>query len=39
MTGYWKLNLQLTKADGTVLKGEPVTEANPASSLYHEIEF
>lgn len=39
MTGYWKLNLQLAKADGTVLKGEPVTDANPASSLYFEIEF
>lgn len=39
MTGYWKLNLQLTKADGTVLKGEPVTDTNPESSLFFEIEF
>ena len=39
MTGYWKLNMQLTKADGTVLKGEPVTDTNLSSSLYHEIEF
>ncbi|WP_304343763.1 hypothetical protein [Chryseobacterium koreense] len=39
MTGYWKLNLQLAKADGTVLKGEPVTDTNPGSTLYFEIEF
>lgn len=39
MTGYWKINLQLVKSDGTVLKGEDVTETNPASSLFFEIEF
>ena len=39
MTGYWKLNLQLAKPDGTVVKGEDVTDANPASSIYFEIEF
>lgn len=39
MTGYWKLNLQLVNAGGTVLKGEEVTEANPSSSIFFEIEF
>ena len=39
MTGYWKLNLQLVNASGTVLKGETVTDAVPASSIYFEIEF
>lgn len=39
MTGYWKINLQLAKPDGSVVKGEEVTPSNPASSLYFEIEF
>jgi len=39
MTGYWKLNLQLLNATGTVLKGETITDAVPASSIYFEIEF
>lgn len=39
MTGYWKLNLQLVDASGTVLKGEAITDAVPASSIYFEIEF
>jgi len=39
MTGYWKLNLQLLNASGTVLKGETITDAVPASSVYFEIEF
>lgn len=39
MTGYWKVNLQLANAAGTVLKGEEVTDQNPASSLFFEIEF
>ena len=39
MTGYWKINLQLANAAGTVLKGEEVTDQNPASSLFLEIEF
>ena len=39
MTGYWKINLKLINGDGDVLKGEDVTEANPASSLYFELEF
>ena len=39
MTGYWKLNLQLLKPDGTVVKGEDVNDANPSSSIYFELEF
>jgi hypothetical protein len=39
MTGYWKINLQLLNASGTVLKGETITDAIPASSIYFEIEF
>ena len=39
MTGYWKINLQLAKGDGTILKGEEITDANPASSIFFEIEF
>ncbi|MCR4033726.1 MULTISPECIES: FixH family protein [Flavobacterium] len=39
MTGYWKINLQVLNATDEVLKGEPVTTENTASSLYFEIEF
>lgn len=39
MTGYWKINLQLLNASGTVLKGETITDAVSASSIYFEIEF
>jgi hypothetical protein len=39
MTGYWKINLQLLNASGTVLKGETITDIVPASSIYFEIEF
>jgi hypothetical protein len=39
MTGYWKINMKLLNEDGEVLKGEDVTEDNPSSSLYFEIEF
>jgi hypothetical protein len=39
MTGYWKINLQLLNASGTILKGETITDAVPASSIYFEIEF
>ncbi|MFS4417972.1 hypothetical protein [Maribacter sp. 2307ULW6-5] len=39
MTGYWKINLQLIDPQGTVLKGEEVTEDNEASSLFFELEF
>lgn len=39
MTGYWKINLQLINDSGTILKGEAITDAVTASSLYFEIEF
>src|SRR5690554_166028 len=39
MTGYWKINMKLLNENGEVLKGEDVTEDNPSSSLYFEIEF
>lgn len=39
MTGYWKLNLQLVNASGTVLKGEAISDSVTASTLYFEIEF
>jgi len=39
MTGLWKINLQLLNASGAVLKGETITDAVPASSIYFEIEF
>lgn len=39
MTGYWKINLQLLNASGSLLKGEPVTTDNPASSIFFELEF
>jgi hypothetical protein len=39
MTGYWKINLQVLNAYDEVLKGEPVSTENTASSLYFEIEF
>lgn len=39
MTGYWVINLKLINQSGETLKGEDVTEANPKSSLYFEMEF
>lgn len=39
MTGLWKINLQLAKADGTILKGESITDTNELSSIFFEIEF
>lgn len=39
MTGYWKINLRVANENGDVIKGEEVTESNPASSIYFEIEF
>lgn len=39
MTGYWKVNLKLVNSEGTVIKGEDVSEENPESSLYFELEF
>lgn len=39
MTGYWKINLQLQNANGTVVKGQPVAGDNESSSLFFEVEF
>jgi hypothetical protein len=39
MTGYWKFNLMLYNDQGTLIKGEEVTEQNESSSLYFEVEF
>lgn len=39
MSGYWKINLQLLNTENEVLKGEPVTETTPESSIFFEIEF
>ena len=39
MTGYWKINLQLLNAEGTVLKGEQIAGDVAASSIFFEIEF
>ena len=39
MTGYWKINLQLANTEGTILKGEEITETVTASSIFFEIEF
>lgn len=39
MTGYWKINLQLLNEMDEILKGETITEENPASSIFLEIEF
>ena len=39
MTGYWKINLQLANTSGEILKGEAITDAVEASSIFFEIEF
>lgn len=39
MTGYWKINLQLENKLGEIVKGEPVTDSNEASTLFLELEF
>ena len=39
MTGYWKINLQLENAIEEVVKGEPVSDTNEASSIFLELEF
>lgn len=39
MTGYWKINLKLKNQNEDVLKGESVTETQPSSSIFFEIEF
>lgn len=39
MTGYWKINLQLANTEGTILKGETITDTVTSSSIYFEVEF
>lgn len=39
MTGYWKINLILLDEEGEVLKGEPISEENPGSSIHFKVEF
>lgn len=39
MSGYWKLNLMAYDAGGTLIKGSAVTDVNPSSNLYLELEF
>lgn len=39
MSGFWKINLILENSVGEVVKGEPVTEQNPESSLNFKLEF
>lgn len=39
MTGYWKINLQVANAEGTILKGEEITDDVTASSIFFELEF
>lgn len=39
MTGLWRINMQVVNSSGEVIKGEPVTDTNPESSLYQELEF
>lgn len=39
MTGYWKINMKLLNESDEVIKGEDVTNENPESSLFFELEF
>lgn len=39
MTGYWKLNFQIINTEDEVIKGEEITEDNPSSTVYLEVEF
>lgn len=39
MTGYWIINLILENENGEILKGEGVTNENPKSSIFFEIDF
>ena len=39
MTGYWKINLKLLNESGETVMGNEVTETDPASDLYFELEF
>lgn len=39
MSGYWKINLILEDSLGNVIKGEPITEEKPESSIFFKLEF
>ena len=39
MSGYWKINLMLKNAEGTIIKGNPVTEEQEASDIFFDLEF
>ena len=39
MTGFWKINLQLSDPSGNIVGGNEVTDTQPASSLFFEIDF
>lgn len=39
MTGYWKINLQLLNAEAEIVKGEAITDTQPESSIFFELEF
>lgn len=39
MTGYWKINLLVEDASGTVLCGEPITPAHLESSIHFKVSF
>ena len=39
MTGYWRINLRLLNDSGETVMGKEVTETDPASDLYFELEF
>ena len=39
MTGYWKINLKLLNDNGETVMGNDVTDTDPASDLYFELEF
>jgi hypothetical protein len=39
MTGYWKINIQVAKTDGTNVGGEAITDTHLASTLFFEIDF
>lgn len=39
MTGLWRLNLQVFDENNKLIKGNPVDEENPKSSIYFEISF
>jgi len=39
MTGYWRINLQLQKPDGTIVKGENISDTVTESSLYFDVEM